>query len=88
MFDNLTYLTSRVNLTPLQLNFCIGSKVGYTYNHGYPLVRIQLARKLSEQKGFARIAEVLQRPDLPWMGTEVLFHLLNTMQLNEVRTLI
>eukprot|EP01039_Chlorochromonas_danica_P010659 gene10659-11821_t len=71
-----------------KIPFYSGSKLGYTFTPGFPQVRIQLSRKFAELRGFLKVSELLKRSDVPWLGAEIFLHLLNTIQLPEISSLV
>lgn len=47
-------------------------------------MRIELAKKFAKLRGFETIAETLNRSDLIWPGSDVIFHLISTMMATEI----
>jgi hypothetical protein len=64
--------------------FYYGSKSAYAFSPGFPLFRVQAAKKFHELKGFNLVAEQLKRPDFPWPGSEDCLIILNMINTPEV----
>lgn len=61
-----------------------GSKMGYTYSSGMPLVRISLARRFAELKGFESLVSVFGNPNYKWTSAEIFLHVLKVLTIQEV----
>jgi hypothetical protein len=59
-------------------------KVGYSFTQGHPQVRINMAKKFAEAKGFNLVCEVFKKPDWFWCGSEVLLNILRILTHQEV----
>lgn len=64
----------------------VGSKVGYTFIPGYPAIRVQIARKFMECKGFTIVSNLLERDDFLWPGGDQLLIILKIITVSEVRS--
>lgn len=68
--------------------FYSGSKIGYSFSPGYPVVRLQMARKFAEAKGFNVLMDAMRAPQFPWPGGDVLLNILRTIQNAEINALV
>jgi hypothetical protein len=67
-----------------KIPFYYGSKSAYSFNPGYPMYRLQVAKKFHEYKGFNVLIEHLKKPEFPWTGSDDLLIILNMINVPEV----
>jgi len=62
--------------------------MGYTFAAGMPHVRINLARRFAENKGYDILISVFSNPLFKWTSAEVFMHILKLLHVQEVRVIL
>lgn len=50
----------------------LGHKIGWQYHQGYPVSRLNLARRMAELGGFSVLLTYLRDPEHNWLGVDTL----------------
>lgn len=67
-----------------KIPFYYGSKSAYAFSPGFPMFRVQAAKKFHELKGFHFVSELFKKPEFPWPGSEDCLIILNMINTPEV----
>ncbi len=65
--------------------FIVGAKVGFTFSAGFPMVRVQVAKRFADLGGFSVLDSLLQAPSAEWPGGATLLFILKIFEAHEVR---
>ena len=77
-------LIRSIMLCNFVLVYFSGSKMGYTFATGMPHVRINLARRFADNKGYDILISALSNPLYKWTSAEVFLHILKLLHVQEV----
>eukprot|EP01038_Epipyxis_sp_PR26KG_P004500 gene4500-6357_t len=82
--SNPKYLNILSRIFDSSIPYYQGTKIGYTFSPGYPMIRVQMARRFAEAKGFYMVGEIFKKSDFAWLGSEIMLHILKILTVQEV----